>query len=84
MYSYKEEKKELFSEENQKLFLAIRDQVKRKLKISGAIDMAPAIDQTSGCSWMMMACVDRMLELGELREITTENTMGQYRIFVEA
>ena len=31
MYDYKKVKLELFKEENQRLFLAIRDQVKRKL-----------------------------------------------------
>jgi hypothetical protein len=32
----------------------------------------------------MMACVDRLVELGEIREITPRHTAGQDRIFVSA
>ena len=39
----------------------------------------------SGDTWMMLACVDRMIELGELNEVTKgQNVAGQHRIFTAA
>jgi hypothetical protein len=37
-----------------------------------------------GDSWTMLACVDRLVELGEIREIVQADVPGQYRVFVEA
>jgi hypothetical protein len=34
-----------------------------------------------GVSWEQLACVDRMVELGELVEIKQDNPAGQHRIF---
>ena len=81
MYSYETEKKELFTEDGQVMFLKIRDHVNNLLRQAGAVRMQEAISQTSGCSWKMLACVDRMVELGELREITGNNVAGQHRVF---
>ncbi len=85
MYNYEELKPTLFTEENQKLFLGIRDQVQGMIKQSGAVDMGHAMELPTGAgaanSWTMMACVDRLVELGELREIPT-NGAGQDRVFV--
>jgi hypothetical protein len=37
-----------------------------------------------GDSWQRIACVDRLVELGEIREITNPNEVaGQHRIFVD-
>ena len=76
MYEYEKIKPELFLEENQKLFLAIRDQVHRKIKISGAVTMNRAIELPEGIGaaggWQMMACVHRLAELGEIKEITRD------------
>lgn len=85
MYQYKQEKTHLFSDEGQRMFLKIRDFVHEVLKKSGAITMEKAIAAAGGGSaWTMMACVDRMVELGELREINQDQVAGQGRIFVSA
>lgn len=85
-YNYEIMKIELFKEENQKLFLAIRDQVSQTLLKSGAITMGAAISLPSGIgsadSFTMMACVDRLVELGELQEVATTGS-GQKRIFIK-
>ena len=85
MYDYEVEKEKIFSEKGQKLFLAIRDQIKKKLAISGAITMGRAISlpEEIGAAdgWHMMACVDRLVELGELQEVPTSGA-AQYRIFI--
>ena len=81
MYSYETEKKEIFTEDGQVMFLKIRDHVNTLLKQAGAVRMQEAISKTTGSSWTMLACVDRMVELGELREITGSGVAGQHRIF---
>lgn len=84
-YDYRTQRAELFTERGQIMFLEIRDRVKRLLSQSGAVRMEEAIKGTSGVSWDMLACVDRMVELGELREITAGiQVAGQQRVFVEA
>ena len=83
MYDYQKEKLMIFSEESQLMFLGIRDRVNRLLSESGAVRMQEAIKGNVGSTWRMMACVDRLVELGELIEITQENTPGQYRVFVK-
>lgn len=81
-YEYLLEREGLFSDEGSRLFINVRDNVKRLLGASGAVRMQEAIRGNTGCSWSMLACVDRMVELGELREIT-QNVPGQQRVFVE-
>lgn len=83
MYKYEEERGELFTDEGQKLFLKIRDKTKALLKESGAVRMQEIIAGFSGSSWTMLACVDRMVEIGEIQEIPNiYNAAGQFRIFV--
>jgi hypothetical protein len=85
MYNYNTEKRAIFTEAGQRQFLGIRDEVKRILDMSGAITMGCAMRTPKGVpcstSWTAMACVDRMVELGEIREIPTDGA-GQHRIFV--
>jgi hypothetical protein len=38
---------------------------------------------TGGDSWELMACVDRLIELGEISEIERGDCPGQYRVFVK-
>jgi hypothetical protein len=83
MYNYKIERENLFTDEGQRTFLQIRDRVVELLKKAGAVRMQEAWRGTSGDTWVMMACVDRMVELGELVEVTPPDTMGQFRIFTE-
>ena len=81
MYQYQAQRNELFTEQGQEVFLKIRDNVNALLEKSGAVRMDKAINVATGDTWLMLACVDRMVELGALREITGKNVAGQYRIF---
>lgn len=83
MYVYEIEKPKVFSESGQRTFLEIRDRVNRKLKDSGAVSMGMAISGSTGDSWTMLACVDRMVELKEIREVTSGGCSGQDRVFVK-
>ena len=80
-YRYEDEKGSLFTENGQVMFLDIRDHIGRLLKEAGAVRMREVISQTAGDSWQRMACVDRMVELGELQEVTGDWVAGQYRVF---
>jgi len=82
MYKYEELKAKLFTDEGQRTFLAMRDRAKLLLKEAGAMTMEAAIRAGSGDSWLLLACVDRMVELGEIREIPQIGVCGQHRIFV--
>jgi hypothetical protein len=81
MYNYETEKSKIFTDEGQRLFLAIRDKVKTLLNNSGAARMQEIISGNCGNSWLMLACVDRLVELNEIKEIS-QNTAGQYRVFI--
>ncbi len=81
-YNYETEKKEIFTEEGQRQFLQIRDTVQDLLKKAGAVRMEEATARVTGNSWTHLACVDRLVELGEIREIPQQSCAGQFRIFV--
>lgn len=89
-YNYKDEKPKIFTEQGQRMFLEIRDRVDRLLVAAGAVTMERAIQGTTGEMWLMIACVDWLVELRELREIPTEGAEqdrimdSQGRVFVRA
>lgn len=86
MYNYETQKANIYTDDGLRLFVGIRDQVHALLKQAGAVRMQEAIRLPNGIgaadSWTMIACVDRMVELGELLEITPSDCAGQYRVFV--
>jgi len=81
-YKYEDQKEWLFTDEGQRKFLAIRDKVFALLKTSGAFMMENIL---SGGDWECLACVDRMVELHEIREIPQIDDFlaGQHRVFVK-
>lgn len=83
MYTYAEQRKNIFTEDGQVTFLKIRDNVQCLLKQAGSVRMEEAINGVYGDTWTMLACVDRLVELGEIREITKQGEVaGQHRVFV--
>jgi len=82
MYNYQTEKSAIFTENGQEAFLKIRDKVKQALKQSGAVMMQNAINGVTGDTWLHLACVDRLVELKEIREVTNSDVAGQHRVFV--
>lgn len=82
-YDYATERPKIFTEDGQTMFLKIRDNAKRLLGEAGAVRCQELVGGCSGDSWQMLACVDRLVELGELREVTVrERVAGQHRVFV--
>ena len=84
MYEYAKERETIFTEQGHRLFLEIRDKIQDLLAKSGSVKMGNAIAGCTGDSWQMMACVDRLVELGEICEVTQPNTPGQHRVFVSS
>jgi hypothetical protein len=80
-YDYQVQREKIFTEKGQIRFLKVRDRVKRLLKESGAFMMQNALADLTGDYWEMMAHVDRLLELGEIKEIEAD-MFAQNRIFI--
>ncbi len=70
----------------QRLFLEIRDRVRGLLETAGAFTAGAAMRGSTGDSWKMLACIDRLLELGEIREVTADvdQVAAQHRVFTAA
>jgi len=85
-YNYEAQKPDLLTDVGQRMFLKFRDNVNEILKIAGAVRMAEAMNcrGVSGDSWFLLACMDRMVELGEVRELTSGDCAGQHRVFISA
>lgn len=81
-YKYEDLRQNIFTDEGQKLFLRIRDRTMRLINESGAARCEEMISGNSGSSWDFLACVDRMVELGEIVEVIRPGVAGQHRVFV--
>lgn len=70
-YSYSRERERLFTDEGQRLLLRVRDRVKGLLATAGAFRAGVVIDSIgSTTNHEVMACIERLVELEELREVT--------------
>ncbi len=82
-YSYQIERPKLFTEEGQVMFIAIRDNAKKLFAVAGCARFMEITRGVYGDSWLMLACLDRLIELKEIREVTAPGSVvGQHRIFV--
>lgn len=84
MYNYQEEKNKIFTEKIQEMFLKIRDKSKMLLAQAGCFKMGKIINNMSGDNWTMMACVDRLVEIGEIKEVDQSDIIAQDRIFTSS
>ena len=81
-YDYETEKAGLFTDDGQRMFLSVRDRTQKLLDASGAVTAEKMIAEELGGSWEMMACVDRLVELKEIKELPQEGPWLQHRVFV--
>lgn len=86
-YNYQTEREKLFNERGQRLFIGMRDNCMKLLDQAGAFSSGKGMDLPPGIgaadTWEMLAVFDRMIELGEIREITGPSVAGQDRVFVK-
>lgn len=85
MYDYRAEREKLFTERGQVLFMAVRDRIARAIGLAGAVTMDCALTVPLPPGWVvdsreLMACVDRLVELGELRELSA--VAAEVRVFI--
>lgn len=81
-YSYQAERPKVFTEDGQIMFLKIRDTAKRLIKEAGVATAEKLMRGVTGVNWEMLACIDRLVEIGELHEIPNPlSGAGQHRIF---
>lgn len=83
-YNYTTQRDRLFTEEGQRLFEAYRKRVNKVLDedgfyMSGRVGLPPGIGAADG--WDLIACDDRLVELGEVRELTGPEVWAQHRTF---
>lgn len=82
-YNYGGQRAYIFTDEGQRTFLKIRDNAKSLIAKTGAATMGKLTAGFVGSDWDHMACIDRMVELNELREIKNSlSGAGQHRIFI--
>lgn len=82
-YRYEDIRPHIFTEDGQRMFLKIRDESKRLIAEAGACRSDKLMKAAgTGDSWHMLACIDRLVELGELQELTGDEVAGQHRVFV--
>lgn len=82
MYNYDTEKPYTLTDEGQRKCFTVRNVADHALKIAGAVRADVLMTAAgSGDSFKLMACVDRLVEIGELREIPTHGAW-QHRVFV--
>jgi hypothetical protein len=73
-YSYQELRPRIFTEEGQVRFTAVRDRARDLLTAHGQATLEQLINGFAGTNWDQIACVDRMVELGELRLVSRGET----------
>ncbi len=79
-YRYEDWKAGIFTEQGQVLFLATRDKVRQLLKQAGAFKHSYGYPDNWTSNFEAAACIDRLVELGEIREVTRD-TAWPDRIF---
>lgn len=82
MYDYQQEKPNVFKEQNQAAFLTVRDNAAKLFDIAGAARFDKLCEGISGDSFLMIAFVDRLVELHEIDCVSPEGTATQYRVYI--
>lgn len=82
-YNYQTQRPKVFTEDGQVMFLKIRDNADALMKKSGAATAEKLMAGCTGDTWDMLACIDRLVEIGEIHEIpNTMSGAGQHRLFI--
>ena len=85
MYAYADFRKDVLTDEGQRNLLRVRDAAHALLKEAGAFRLGELLARSGigGDSWMQLAFVDRLVELGEIREIPQPNCATQHKVFIK-
>lgn len=84
-YTYDKYRADVLTDEGQRMFLKMRDHTRHLLTEAGAVRADRMMQGAGGGdSWLMLACIDRMVELGEIRDVTGQASHIQDRVYVAA
>ena len=83
-YDYNTEKPKILTDEGQRTFIKVRDEAMRLLREAGAFEMFKPLKGVTGDNWTAMAYIDRMVEIGDIREVPQSGIAAQDRVFVKA
>ncbi len=79
-YSYHELRPTIFTEVGQVRFIAVRDRARDLLERQSQATLEELINGFSGSNWEHIACVDRMVELGELH-LVAKGEVSNYNLY---
>lgn len=82
MYDYQTELAKIFTPEGMDMLLTLRDNAAKLFETAGAARFDKLTRGLSGDSWTMLACLDYLVERGDMREVTAPDVLGQHRVFV--
>jgi len=80
-YEYSELRDVLFTECGANTLQKIQDNVDSLLDGRRCFIMVEAFDGVCGDSWTLLACIDRLVEIGKIHEIPTDDELTQHRVF---
>lgn len=72
MYRYVNARENVFTAEGVKMLMRIRKNIEVMAKVSGVVTVERAISGCTGDNYLMLACIDLLKELGEVKEIKLE------------
>lgn len=82
-YDYAIERKHVFTEEGSKMLLQIRDTAKDLIAKAGVARCDKMMAKCTGDSWRMLACIDWLVETGDIIEIPNPTSgAAQHRVFI--
>lgn len=81
-YNYATQRPFVFTQEGQEMLLKFRDRAREHIERSGAVCYAAITVGSTGSSWDALACVDRLVELGDLRRIGGELLKVYDEVFI--
>jgi hypothetical protein len=82
MYDYGTERPYVFTDAGSRQLLKVRDFAFECFKTAGSV-RADKLMIGGGDSWKMMALIDRLVEIGDIFEVTKEVPAWQCRVFVK-
>jgi hypothetical protein len=82
-YDYNREVEKIYSRDGVRALLVIRDAAEKLSRESGAVSAEALLRKSiASDSWMTMACIDFLVSVGDLVEISTRTGgMWQQRVF---
>lgn len=82
-YNYETMKPDLFTERGVDMLMKIKDQVGRLLFTAGAFTTEKVTRTVTGDSWLMVACLDYLVEKGEI-DLVSDRGMRQHWVYTKA